>query len=78
MLDLSGNALLAIVVRSLGLANIFVDNELPVLSDRSHMIAFNRRILQAIEVGDAARAAAISRSKFEVMQQSSGSYREVA
>lgn len=78
LLELSGNPLLAIVVRSLGVASIFASADpLPPLDVRD-VTAINRRILQAIEVGDVGAVAKLARLKMEVMQQPADSYRKVA
>ena len=77
LLDLSGNPLLAIVVRSLGLA-IFVAGDRLIPPDRYDVIAINRRILQAIEAGDVGAAAVLAKVKLDVMQRPADSYREVA
>jgi DNA-binding FadR family transcriptional regulator len=78
LLELSGNPLLAIIVRSLGLANIFVANEPLVPPDHWDVIAINRRILQAIEAGDVGSADMLARLKLEVMQRPADSYLAVA
>ena len=78
LLELSGNPLLAIIVRSLGLANIFVANEPLVPPDHWDVIAINRRILQAIEAGDVGTADMLARLKLEVMQRPADSYLAVA
>lgn len=78
LLELSGNPLLAIIVRSLGLANIFVSNDPLVPPDHWDVVAVNRQILQAIEAGDVASASALARFKLEVMQRPSDSYLAVA
>jgi DNA-binding FadR family transcriptional regulator len=78
LLDLSGNPLLAIIVRSLGLANIFVTSEPLGPPDRWDVIAINRRILKAIGAGDVASAGVLARLKLEVMQRPANSYLAVA
>ena len=78
LLELSGNPLLAIVVRSLGVASIFASADpLPPIDVRD-VTAINRRILQAIELGDVGAVAALARLKMEVMQHPADSYRKVA
>ena len=78
LLELSGNPLLAIIVRSLGLANIFVSNEPLAPPDRWDVMAINRRILQAVEAGDVASAGVLARVKLEIMQRPADSYLAVA
>jgi DNA-binding FadR family transcriptional regulator len=78
LLELSGNPLLALVVRSLGLANIFVSGDALVPPDRGDVIAINRRILQAIEAGDVCTARALARVKLAIMQPPAETYRKVA
>lgn len=78
LLDLSGNPLLAIIVRSLGLANIFVTSEPLAPPDRWEVMAINCRILQAVEAGDVASADALARAKHEIMQRPAASYLAVA
>ena len=78
LLELSGNPLLAIIVRSLGLANIFVTSEPLVPPDRWDVMAINRRILQAVEARDVASAGALARVKLEIMQRPADSYLAVA
>jgi DNA-binding FadR family transcriptional regulator len=78
LLDLSGNPLLAIIVRSLGLANIFVTSEPLAPPDRWDVMAINRRILQAVEARDVASAGLLARVKLEIMQRPADSYLAVA
>jgi DNA-binding FadR family transcriptional regulator len=78
LLELSGNPLLAIVVRSLGFASIFIANDAPIPPHLSEVIALNRRILKAIESGDVEAASALAHAKLQIMQQPAGGYREVA
>lgn len=78
LLELSGNPLLAIIVRSLGLANIFVTSEPLVPPDRWDVMAINRRILQAVEARDVASAGVLARVKQEIMQRPADSYLAVA
>ena len=67
MLELGGNPLLTIMVRSLGLANMVGD---PVAPDRATQIkitAFNRQILHAVECGDVEAAGELARAKGGVL-----------
>lgn len=68
LLDLSGNALLAMVVRSLGVASVFLAADPMPPVDRGDVIALNRRILAAIQAGDVAAADALAQLKLDVMQ----------
>lgn len=77
LLDLSGNPLLAIIVRSLGLANIFVANDPLIPPHVSDVVAINRRILRAIQAGDVGSADALAQAKVLIMQKPEG-YRQVA
>jgi DNA-binding FadR family transcriptional regulator len=78
LLELSGNPLLAIIVPSLGLANIFVANDPLVPPHVSDVVAINRRILRAIEKGDAASAEALAQAKLRIMRQPVARLRHVA
>jgi DNA-binding FadR family transcriptional regulator len=78
LLELSGNPLLAIVVRSLGLATVFAADDSAALPDRSDVIATNRCILQAIKTGDVKAAGRLARVKLDAMQRPVDSYWEVA
>jgi DNA-binding FadR family transcriptional regulator len=78
LLELSGNPLLAIVVRSLGLATVFVAGDRLAPPDCYDVIATNRRILQAIEAGDVRTAGVLARVKLDIMQRPAESYWEVA
>ncbi|WP_140849251.1 hypothetical protein [Sphingomonas glacialis] len=78
LLDLSGNPLLAIVVRSLGIANVFVAKEPLVPPHLGETIALNRRILKAIQAGDVAAAESLAQAKFDVMQRPIEGYCAVA
>ena len=78
LLELSGNPLLEIVVRSLGVASIFIAADPMPPLDRRDVIALNRRILAAIEAGDVGAADVLARSKLEVMQRHATTYSEVA
>lgn len=78
LLELSGNPLLAIIVRSLGLANIFVGSAPLVPPDRGDVIAITRRILDAVGAGDVVAAGSLARMKLEVMLRPAESYLAVA
>ncbi len=78
LLDLSGNPLLAIIVRSLGLANIFIVREPLTPPHLRDVMAINRRILQAIEAGDVETVGALAQIKFQMMQQSAEELRGAA
>lgn len=78
LLDLSGNPLLAIVVRSLGIANVFVAKEPLVPPHIGETIALNRAILKAIQAGDVALAGSLAHAKFDVMQRPMNSFCAVA
>jgi DNA-binding FadR family transcriptional regulator len=78
LLELSGNPLLAIVVRSLGYASIFIANDAPIPPHLGEVIALNRRILQAIEAGDVEAAGILAQTKLRVMQRSVGVFQAVA
>ena len=78
LLDLSGNPILSIVVRSLGLATIFVAGDRLAPQNRYDVIATNRRILQAIEAGDVETAGVLASVKLDAMQRPADSYWEVA
>jgi DNA-binding FadR family transcriptional regulator len=45
---------------------------------RADIVAFNQRILRAIEAGDAEAAGALARAKGDVIQQSEARYRKLA
>ena len=78
LLDLSGNPLLAIVVRSLGLASIYMTGTLLAPPELGDVSAINRRILQAIEAGDVGAASELARMKLTVMQCPAENFCEVA
>lgn len=63
MLDLCGNPLLAMLVRGLGMANIFVDGLPKWNSFQVNVGEFNRRILKAIMAGDEEGAAGLAAQK---------------
>ena len=67
LLKLGGNPLLEIMVRTLGLANIFSEDMPTVWADKVDMLSFNTRILEAIVQGDAASARSIARAKSDAM-----------
>jgi DNA-binding FadR family transcriptional regulator len=70
LLDLSGNPLLVIMVRSLGLANVFVDGVPPAWPTATDIMGFNRRIMQAIKAGDPGAAADVAWAKWRLIQES--------
>jgi hypothetical protein len=78
LLELSGNPLLAIIVPSLGLANIFIANDPLVPPHVSEVVAINRRILRAIEKGDVGSAGTLAQAKFQIMHKPTASFRQVA
>ena len=77
LLELAGNPLLSIMTRSLGLANLLSLEARISLQRRVDIVAFNHRILRAIEAGDAETAGLLARAKGEI-QQSEASYRKFA
>jgi DNA-binding FadR family transcriptional regulator len=78
ILEMAGNPLLSIMTRSLGLADFLsVEGGLSPLN-RVDVVAFNHRILRAIEAGDADTAGHLARAKGEVIQQSETTYRKLA
>ena len=77
LLELAGNPLLSIMTRSLGLANLVRLEATPGLQRRVDIVAYNVRILRAIEVGDAETADLLARAKGEI-QQSEATYRKLA
>jgi DNA-binding FadR family transcriptional regulator len=78
LLEMAGNPLLSIMTRSLGLANFLsVEGGLSPLN-RVDVVAFNHRILRAIEAGDADTAGHLAHAKGEVIQQSETTYRKLA
>lgn len=78
VLDLSGNPLLAIVVRALGLANIFSANDPLVPPHLGEVVAINHRIMRAIKDGDVGAADALAQAKFQIMETPLGDYPRVA
>jgi hypothetical protein len=66
------------MTRSLGLANLLSLEARISLKRRVDLVAFNLRILRAVEAGDAATAGLLARAKGEVIQQSEASYRKRA
>lgn len=78
LLELSGNPLLSIVVRSLGLANTFIARDALIPPHLGEIVALNRRILRAIDSGDAMTAQSLAQAKFDLMQQPTSCYRDVA
>jgi DNA-binding FadR family transcriptional regulator len=76
-LELAGNPLLAIMTRSLGLANLLSLDAKISLQRRVDIVAINHRILRAIEAGDADTAGFLARAKGEI-QQSEARYRKLA
>lgn len=77
LLELAGNPLLSIVTRSLGLANLVNFDMTTNPHRRGEVVAFNVRILRAIEAGDAETAELLARAKGRI-QQSEVSYRKFA
>jgi DNA-binding FadR family transcriptional regulator len=78
VLELGGNPLLTIMVRSLALANLLSEGFPLGMPGRADIVAFNQRILRAIEAGDAEAAGALARAKGDVIQQSEARYRKLA
>lgn len=78
LLEMSGNPLLEIVVRSLGVASIFIESDPMPPADRRDVVAINRRILDAIDAGDVSGADVLARLKLEVMQRTADTFQEVA
>ena len=78
LLELSGNALLAIVVRALGVANIHTASHSAPPFGLRDVIAINRRILKAIERGDIVAASELASAKLAVMQRAARTFRKVA
>jgi len=69
LLEMSGNSLLAIVVRSLGVANILAAGDPLPPEDVREVDEINRSLLQAIERGDAAAVDTLTRAKLAIMQR---------
>ena len=78
LLELSGNPLLAIVVRSLGVAHVFLSGDALGPKHEGEIIAINGRILQAVERGDVSAAGVLARTKLNMMHRPWESEREVA
>ena len=78
LLELAGNPLLSIMTRSLGLANLMSLEARIGMQSRVDIVAFNHRILRAIEAGDAETAAPLARAKGEAIQRTEGSYLQFA
>jgi len=78
LLERSGNPLLAIVVRSLGVASIFAAGDALPPVDLREVNAINRRLLLAIDAGDADAVGLLSRAKLEIMQRPAVGFRAVA
>jgi len=72
LLELSGNPILAIMVRSLGLANVFADGPPPLWPTEAKIVSFNRQLLQAIKAGDPDAAANVAWAKWRIIQESAG------
>ena len=77
LLELAGNPLLSIMTRSLGLANLVSLDASTGLQTRIDIVAYNIRILRAIEAGDPETADLLARAKGEI-QQSEATYRKLA
>jgi DNA-binding FadR family transcriptional regulator len=77
LLEMAGNPLLSIMTRALGLANLVSPQARISLQRRVDIVAFNHRILRAIEAGDAEKAGLLARAKGEI-QQSETRYRKLA
>lgn len=77
LLELAGNPLLSIMTRSLGLASLVRLDATTSLQKRVDIVAYNVRILRAIEAGDAETADLLARAKGEI-QQSEATYRKLA
>ena len=77
LLELAGNPLLAIMTRSLGLANLLSLEASISLQRLVDIVAINHRILRAIGAGDPETAELFARAKGEI-QQSGATYRELA
>jgi hypothetical protein len=65
------------MTRALGLANLVSPQARISLQRRVDIVAFNHRILRAIEAGDAEKAGLLARAKGEI-QQSETRYRKLA
>jgi hypothetical protein len=77
LLEMGGNPLLTIMVRSLGLANFLTESTPITPAAKSEITAFNRRILRAIERGDTEAAGALAQSKAQVMQRPEDNLRKL-
>jgi hypothetical protein len=78
LLELSGNPLLVIMVRAIGLANVFADGEPPAWPMTAEIMGLNRRILQAVKAGDPGAAADLAWTKWRMIQEASEPYTHVA
>jgi len=70
LLELSGNPLLVIMVRSLGLANVFVDGPPPAWPIEAKIVGCNRQLMKAIKAGDPDLAAEVAWAKWRIIQES--------
>jgi DNA-binding FadR family transcriptional regulator len=78
LLDMAGNPLLSIMTRSLGLANLLSLDAKISPQRRVDIVAFNVRLLHAVQVGDAATASLLARAKGEVIRESGAAFRKRA
>jgi DNA-binding FadR family transcriptional regulator len=76
LLDMSGNPLLAIVVRSLGMASILAAGDPLPPMDMRMVNAINRRLIEAINAGDADTVNMLSNAKLEAMLRPAVDYCE--
>lgn len=77
VVELSGNPLLEIAVRSLGLSNLFIASAPLVPPNLGAMLEVNRKILQAIVDGDVQAAQELAFAKLDMMQQFARDEREI-
>ncbi len=77
LLAASGNPLLSITTRALGLATLTVPGASIGLQRRQEIVDINHRLLEAIEAGDTATADSLARAKGE-LQQSESTHRKLA
>ncbi len=77
VVELSGNPLLEIAVRSLGLSNLFIASPPLVPPNLGAMLEVNRMILKAIVEGDVAAAEKLAFAKLAMMQQFARDEREI-